>query len=302
MSGVAVVTDSTSSLDPSLADEAGVIVVPLQVIVDGTSRPESFRPGAGTITPGAVAAALREGRSVSTSRPSPEAFTRAYAAAVERGAAGIVSVHLSAAISGTCDAAELAARSAAVPVVVVDSGTVASGCGFAALAAVSAARSAGEAATVEDVAEAARRRAAASVTYFCVENLEYLRRGGRIGTAQALLGSALAVKPLLTVAEGRIAPYERVRTMSRALSRLEELAFEALASPAAIQTPPGDSPATPTTDVAVLHLDNRSAADRLARVLRARSPKASVTVSEMSAVLGVHCGPGTVGVVVAPRV
>ena len=290
MPGVAVVTDSTSSLAPAVAEQAGVVVVPLQVIVDGTSRPESFRPGLGTLTPGAVAAALRDGRTVSTSRPAPEAFSSAYAAAAERGASAIVSVHLSGAISSTRDAAELAARTAPIPVTVVDSRTVASGCGFAALAAAAAAA---EGASAEEVAEIARRRAAASVTYFCVESLEYLRRGGRIGAAQALLGSALAVKPLLSVVDGQITPHERVRTMSRALARLEELAIEALAS---------GEPGT-AADVAVLHLDNRSAADRLARSLRARGPQVgSVNVSEVSAVLGVHCGPGTVGVVVSPRV
>ncbi len=290
MPGVAVVTDSTSSLAPAVAEQAGVVVVPLQVIVDGTSRPESFRPSVGTLTPGAVAAALREGRAVSTSRPAPEAFSSAYALAAERGASAIVSVHLSGAISSTRDAAELAARTAQVPVTVVDSRTVASGCGFAALAAAAAAA---EGASPEEVAEIARRRAAASVTYFCVESLEYLRRGGRIGAAQALLGSALAVKPLLSVVDGQITPHERVRTMSRALARLEELAIEAL--------PSGESGFA--ADVAVLHLDNRSAADRLARSLRGHEPRVgSVSVSEVSAVLGVHCGPGTVGVVVSPRV
>jgi DegV family protein with EDD domain len=295
MSGVAVVTDSTSSLDPAAAAEAGVLVVPLQVIVDGTSRPESFRPGAGSVTPGAVAAALREARAVSTSRPSPEAFASAYEAAVTQGATAIVSVHLSAAISGTCDAAALAARSAEVPVIVVDSRTVGPGGGFAALAAAEAARGGGSA---EHVAEVARRRAAASVTYFCVENLEFLRRGGRIGTAQALLGSALAVKPLLTVADGRIASAERVRTMSRALARLQELAGEVVDATAGDLRADGE----PGVDIAVPHLDNRSAADRVARSFVARwGDRVAVSVSEVSAVLGVHCGPGTVGVVVSPR-
>ncbi len=291
MPGVAVVTDSTSSLSPDLAGRAGVVVVPLQVVVDGTSRPESFRPSPGAVTPGAVAAALREGRAVSTSRPAPEAFARVYAGLAEQGFDAIVSVHLSGEISGTVDAAQLAGGSAAVPVTVVDSLTVASGCGFAALTAAAAAR---DGASAERVADLARRRAAASVTYFCVESLEYLRRGGRIGAAQALLGSALAVKPLLTVTDGRITPHERVRTMSRALARLEELALGALTSPGV-----GRGGA----DLAVVHLDNRSAADRLARTLRSRDAEvATVTVSEVSAVLGVHCGPGTVGVVVSPPV
>jgi DegV family protein with EDD domain len=296
MSGVAVVTDSTSSLDPVVADAAGVLVVPLQVIVDGMSQPESFRPGAGSMTPGGVAAALREGRTVSTSRPSPEAFASAYQLAAGRGATAIVSVHLSAAISGTCDAAALAARSADVPVIVVDSGTVGSGGGYAALAAAAAA---GTGASAEEVAEVARHRAAGSVTYFCVENLEFLRRGGRIGTAQALLGSALAVKPLLTVAAGRIAAAERVRTMSRALARLQELADAAVADAAGMDEV---SEGEPAADIAVLHLDNRSAADRLTRSFATRwGNRVAVSVSEVSAVLGVHCGPGTVGVVVSPR-
>lgn len=290
MSGVAVVTDSTSSMVPSVANEAGLVVVPLQVIVDGRSRPESFRPDLGSMTPGAVAAALREGRSVSTSRPSPEAFASAYESAAAAGASAVVSVHLSAGISGTCDAALTAARSASLPVVVVDSRTVAPACGFAALAAARVARAGG---SPEEVAETARQRAAAASTWFCVENLDYLRRGGRIGAAQAMLGSALAVKPLLTVTDGKIAPFERVRTMSRALGRLEQLAVGAL-----------DEVGDAGADVAVVHLDNRSAADRLARVVsgHAALDPEDVTVSEVSAVLGVHCGPGTVGLVVSPRV
>lgn len=290
MSGVAVVTDSTSSLVPSVATAAGLAIVPLQVIVDGRSQPESFRPDVGTMTPGAVAVALREGRTVSTSRPAPEAFARAYESAAAAGASAVVSVHLSAGISGTCDAAIAAARSASVPVVVVDSRTVASACGFAALAAARVARAGGSAA---EVAAAARRRAAAASTWFCVENLDYLRRGGRIGAARAMLGSALSVKPLLTVTDGKIAPFERVRTMSRALGRIEQLGITAL-----------DEAGDVGADLAVVHLDNRSAADRLARTLsgHAAADSATVTVSEVSAVLGVHCGPGTVGLVVSPRV
>ena len=111
----------------------------------------------------------------------------------------------------------------------------------------------------------------------------------------------VAVKPLLTVTDGRIASHERVRTMSRALGRLEELAQEALSRPANGGSDGSSDHAASGADIAVLHLDNRSAADRLARVLAGAGSGGSVTVTEMSAVLGVHCGPGTVGVVVAPR-
>jgi fatty acid kinase fatty acid binding subunit len=100
------------------------------------------------------------------------------------------------------------------------------------------------------------------------------------------------VKPLLTVTDGKIAPFERVRTMSRALGRLEQLAMSVL-----------DELEGVGADVAAVHLDNRSAADRLARALTGHTAlvPGAVTVSEVSAVLGVHCGPGTVGLVVSPR-
>ena len=118
------------------------------------------------------------------------------------------------------------------------------GAGFAVL---SGAEAAAAGAPAEAVAALVRRRAVASITYFYVDDLEYLRRGGRIGTAAAVLGSALSVKPLLTVADGVIQAYERVRTASKALARLEELGLAALARAA------GQSA---RVDVAVHHLDN----------------------------------------------
>ena len=131
------------------------------------------------------------------------------------------------------------------------------------------------------------------MTYFCVENLEYLRRGGRIGAAQALLGSALAVKPLLSVIDGRISPQERVRTMSRALGRLEELAVEALAGAGAAAGAGGV--ASRGADVAVLHLDNRSTADRLARALEGSTTLPSRHGGERRAGCALRAGHGRGG-------
>jgi DegV family protein with EDD domain len=285
VAGVAVVTDSTASLDPQLALAAGVTIIPLQVVIDDVSRPES------EVEPVEVARALRAGRRVTTSRPSVDLISRTYAELAAAGHEAIVSVHLSAHISGTYAAAELAAQSSPVPVTVVDSTTLAMATGFAVL-------SAGEAAAAgrdgPSVAEVARRRAAAATTYFYVEDLRYLRRSGRIGPAAAVLGSALAVKPLLTVAGGEIRAYERVRTESKALARLEELGLAALARAA------GESD---HVDVAVHHLDSLAAADRLVDRLRGRvTTTGDILVAEMSAVLGVHVGPGTLGVVVSPRI
>jgi DegV family protein with EDD domain len=147
------------------------------------------------------------------------------------------------------------------------------------------------------VAELVRERAGRSVAYFYVDSLDHLRRGGRIGAAQALLGSALAVKPLLTVAGGVIRPYERVRTAAKALSRLEDLAVTACL----------EAGRRGEVELAVHHLDDPEAAAELGRRLSVRvaergQPRPQVISSEMSAVLGVHVGPGTLGVVVSPRV
>lgn len=271
--------------------------MPLHVVIDGVSRAESVAGQVGdapgerpTVTPGEVARALRAGQSVTTSRPGPDAFVQTYRRLAERGYEAVVSAHLSHAVSGTVDAAAVAAPDAPIPVTVVDTGTVGMATGFAVLAGARAARAGADA---EETARVVEQQAAASTTYFCVASLEHLRRGGRIGAAAALVGSALAVKPLLTVENGSIRPYERVRTTARAHARLAELALAALARAAAEYE---------AVDVAVHHLDDLAAAEALAEQLRGRvSVPGEVIIAELSAVLGVHVGPGTLGVVVAPR-
>lgn len=275
---VGIVTDSTSYLPPDLVAGHLLQVVPVHVLIGGTAYDEGV-----DVTPAQVATALRQWQVVTTSRPSPERFLAAYEFLAEAGATAIVSVHLSALMSGTYESAVLAARSAPVPVTVVDSGTVAMALGFAVLAAASTADSGG---APEQVARSAKDRAAASSALFYVDTLDFLRRGGRIGAAQALLGQALAVKPILTVSNGRVCPLEKVRTATRALARLEELALARAEGS--------------TVDVAVHHLDAADRADALARRLAARLPAADIVVSEVGAVVGAHVGPGMVAVVVSP--
>jgi DegV family protein with EDD domain len=279
-----VVTDSTSSLDSADAARADISIIPLQVVIDDISRPES------EVRPCEVAAALREGRKVSTSRPTPKVIANTYTELARAGHDAIISVHLSSKISGTCSAAQVAATSVDIPTIVVDTMTLAMATGFAALAGADVAHSG---AGPDEVVSTVRRRAAASTTYFYVDSLEYLRRGGRIGAAAAMLGSALAVKPLLTVADGEIRPYERVRTESKALTRLAELSMTALEQAAT---------ATGLVDVAVHHLDNPDGAARLVDRLSGCLHLGNIVISEVSAVLGVHVGPGTLGIVVSPRV
>ncbi|MEV7212436.1 DegV family protein [Kitasatospora cineracea] len=296
---LALVTDSTAYLPQQAVDRHRIQVVPLSVAVGD----EVFAEGV-EISPKDVAEALRSKQRVTTSRPSPETFAAAYRAAAEAGARGVVSIHLSAELSGTAEAAQLAAAAAPIPVRVVDSrlvGMALGGCVLAAaesVAALEAARAGsapgdgdggrdGSVADLDLVVASAEARAAGTAGFFYVDTLEHLRRGGRIGTAQALVGSALAVKPLLHLSGGRIEPLEKVRTASRAIARLEELAVEWAAQQ--------------SVDITVHHLAAAHRAEPLAERLRERVPGLrELYVSEVGAVIGAHVGPGLLAVVVSP--
>ncbi|MFE2626583.1 DegV family protein [Streptomyces sp. NPDC091290] len=277
---VAIVTDSTAYLPPRTMQRHGITAVPLTVVLGDQALLEGTE-----ISTRSLAQALQKRRPVTTSRPSPQVFAEHYRKVAESGATGIVSLHLSAELSGTYDAAVLAAREAPVPVRVVDTGMVAMALGFSALAAAETAEAGG---TVDEAVAAAEKRAGGTAAYFYVDTLEYLRRGGRIGAAQALLGSALAVKPLLQLDGGRIDLLEKVRTASKAIARLEEIA--------------ADRAGGAQVDIAVHHLAAHERASALADRLRTRVPGlADLHVSEVGAVIGAHTGPGLLGVVVSPR-
>lgn len=277
---VAVVTDSTAHLDVEVAADRGISIVPLQVVIDGTAYCEGREIGSA-----AIAAALRRHAQVSTSQPGPREFLDVYESAAASGAERVVSVHLSGQLSGTVDVARLAARDAPLPVDVVDSRSLGMGLGYAVLAAADAAD---RGLAADEVGAAAISRARASTTLFYVDTLDYLRRGGRIGAASALVGTALAVKPLLAVEDGGITLFDKVRTTARALARLEGRAVEIA----------GDQP----VDLAVHHLANAERAQALADSLRSRVPKlGELVISEVGAVIGAHVGPGMVAVVISPR-
>ncbi|MFI5528592.1 DegV family protein [Kitasatospora sp. NPDC051853] len=300
---IALLTDSTAYLPEEVVDRHRIAVVPLSVVVGDEVLAEGVE-----ISPKDVAEALRSKQRVTTSRPSPETFAEAYRAAAEAGYEAVVSVHISAELSGTVEAARLAAAEAPLPVEVVDSRLVGMALGHAVLAAAEALETAGDgaagggaagvgtvggegaelAAVVAAVVAAASGRAARTSGFFYVDTLEYLRRGGRIGAAQALLGSALSVKPLLHLSGGRIEPLEKVRTASRAIARLEEIAVECAGAD--------------EVDITVHHLAADDRAEPLAERLRARVPGLrELTVLEVGAVIGAHVGPGLLAVVVAPR-
>jgi DegV family protein with EDD domain len=259
-------------------------VVPLQVVIGARVLDE----GPDGATPEVVAQALRDFVPVSTSRPAPALFAELYRSLEAEGVDEIVSIHLSGEMSGTFESAQLAALEVDLPVHVVDSGQVGIATGYAALTAADVLAAGG---TAQQAAEAALARGEAATSLFYVDTLEYLRRGGRIGAAAAIFGSALSVKPLLEIAGGKVVPRERVRTASRALARLAELAVEAA----------GDRP----VDVCVSHLANAGRAEELAATLTDRLAEGlegrEVMCGELGAVLGAHVGPGMVAVCVAPR-
>lgn len=276
MGRVAVVTDSTASLPAALAEAADVVVVPLQVVVDGVAHREGV-----DLTTATLVEALRRGAPVSTSQPGPEAFAEVYADLAARGAREIVSVHLSGALSGTVTSALLAAASAEVPVHVVDSRTVAMGLGFAVLAAARATDPA-------EAVRAARRSAASSEVAFAVDSLDHLRRGGRLSPVAAAVGTVLGLRPLLGVRDGGLEVVEKVRTATRLRERVVERAVEEVRRRG-------------RCDVAVHHLGRPEAAEDVASRLRAAigDGLGSLHVCEVSAVLGAHVGPGVLATVVS---
>jgi DegV family protein with EDD domain len=279
---VRVVTDSTAVLPADMATAADLLVVPLTVSIAGEQGLEGI-----DVMPSEVARALGERRVVvTTSRPAPAEFAAVYRDLFAQGATGIISVHISSRLSGTYESAQLAAEEVGGGIWVVDSQTAGSGLGFAALAACAAARDGAEPHQVEQVALAT---AARTQTLFYVDTLEYLRRGGRISAAGALVGTAFAVKPILHVEDGQVVLREKVRTSGRALARLVELAVEAAG--------------TSDVDVAVQHLAAQERAQALLEQLRVRFGERlrDAFLSEVGAVIGAHTGPGVIGVAVHRR-
>lgn len=274
---VAVVTDSTAYLPDGAATELGIRVVPLHVLVGQQGHLDGVSLGSAEL-----AAAMAERVPVSTSRASPAELAACYRSVLDGGASCVVAVHLSRQLSGTWEAARLAAASLGGQRVVriVDSRSVAMGLGYAALAAAQAAR---DGATAADVEAAAVGVAARTRTFFSVDTLEHLRRGGRISWSASLLGTALAVKPLLHVVDGRIEPLEKVRTTAKVITRLAALVAE-----------------SGKCRVAVHHLAAAPRADRLVQRLLQIPDVTDIVTCELGAVLGAHTGPGALGVVVLP--
>ena len=222
-------------------------------------------------------------RPPTTSQPSVGAFLEVYQKALE-GADGVVSVHISAKVSGTWNSAVQAREqlSDSSKVTVVDTGQASMGLGWVAVA---AARAAQAGASMDEVASLARSAAEQVRVLFLVDTLEYLQKGGRIGKAQAMFGSVLAIKPLLTIQEGEVHPLERVRTRGKGVARLVQLVQEA----------------APLQSMAVLYTTTEDEARALAERLSPCVPSGQVIVGRLGTVVGTYAGPGLLGVGWVPQ-
>ncbi len=270
---VRIVTDSTADLSPELVHELGIIVVPLNVHF-GT---ETYQDRV-TISEDDFYRRLLAGQVFpTTSQPSAGAFAEAYQQAAAPGCSGIVSIHLSAALSGTMNSALLGRDMAGVscPIVVVDTQSVSMGEGLTVLA---AARAAQAGASLDEVAAVAQKTLARVQTRFTLDTLEYLHKGGRLGRAQFFLGSLLNLKPILKV-EGEVHPVERVRTRAKAQERL----FDFVQGMGQLE------------EGAVLYSTNRDEAQAFAQRVASRFPEGRLHVSRLGPVLGTYAGPGFLG-------
>jgi DegV family protein with EDD domain len=283
MGSVAVVTDTTHYMPAELVRANDLQIVSLYVHWDGRAERE-----ADLADFDAYYEHLRmAGELPTTSQPSVGDFVAVYEPLLRQGR-DVVSIHLAAGMSGTCEAArqakaQLEERGVPGRVEVMDSATACGGLGLVVLAAAAAARGGGDA---EKVLERAREARAALRIWFCVDTLEFLRRGGRIAAASAWLGTALRIKPILTV-ESEITPIERVRTAGRAFERMVDY----------LRSRQEDG----ADGWVVQHIQAPDAAERLAAHGREMFGCEPLFVSEVGPVIGTHVGPGLVGIGGVPR-
>lgn len=275
---LAIITDSTSDLRPDELDALEVHRVPLYVHFQGKVHRDWI-----DIDPAKIVSGVQAGAGLpTTSQPSPEDFTKAYAAAQAEGATEALVVTISSALSGTYQSATLAARDAQIPVSIVDSLGASAGVAILVRQAARMRDAGADRTTIAATLEAMRPH---MIILFTVGTLEYLQKGGRIGKAQALLGGLLNVKPILTLEDGKITPAGKARGTKKAIAEI----VERIRSHA--QQHPGE------LVLDFLHIQDPQAAETLRQAVRdAGIEHTEGSVYEIGAVIAAHVGPGTFGV------
>jgi DegV family protein with EDD domain len=279
MSKVAIITDSTAYIPDSMLNGLSIHTVPLQVIFgeqvyeDGiTIHPEEFytRLQMNKVNP-------------STSQATPASFKKLYLHLLDEGF-DILNIVISSKLSGTLDSAQQAMREfPGAPIELVDSLSTSMALGFQVL---TVAKAAAKGATLHECKALAEMASEKTGALFTVSTLEYLHRGGRIGGASAFLGTALDLKPILELREGKIEPIDRVRTLSKAIDQLVDLFVERADGCGNLQ-------------IACVHAKAHEEAANLLEKVSARFPEGKITtkmISEVSPVIGTHTGPGTLGI------
>lgn len=278
---ITLVTDSTCDLPPTVAQTQGIHLVPQHIIWDG----DLFFDGVDLSSHDFYRRLANSPSLPETAPPTPEEFATEFEAARAADQADqLVAILLSSRLSDCFANAQQGARLLDFPVFLQDSQTVSMGLGFAVLAAAAARDSGG---VVDDMLEAARQTRRRTRIFFTVDTLEFLYRGGRIGGARHLIGTALSLRPILTVENGQVEALESVRTRPRAVARMLELAAEYMT--------PGDA------HIALMS----GGADEEARALLAPAGRklrpSEIFESQVSPSIGVHTGPGVLGITVCGR-
>jgi DegV family protein with EDD domain len=274
---IRIVTDSTSDLTPEAAAELGITVVPLTVTFNETTYLDNIDLDNTTFYQKLV-----ESKDLpQTSQPSPALFQEAYTRLIEEGADAILSVHLASALSGTYQSACTARDSLPeelrqIPIEIIDSKNVSYAIASNLKIAVKEIQ---QGLGLAEIKEHLLERLARTHILAVLDTLEYVRRGGRIGAAKAMLGNMLSVKPIITLKDGAIAPLEQPRTRSKAFARVVQLACE-----------------KPLEEISIVEADEE-VGTQLGKVLSERYAQ-PVEHYKLGTVLGTHAGPGTVGIII----
>jgi DegV family protein with EDD domain len=280
MAKIAIVTDSCAYIPDILTHDLPIHVIPLILLVGD----KSYKDGV-DIQPDAFYSLMKSSTAIpTTSQPSPQDFVNLYKPLLEKGFE-ILSIHISSKLSGTVDSA-MQAKSMfpGKRIEIFDSLSVAMGLGFQVL---TAARVAKQGKSMEECLAAVQDAREKSGVYFIVANLEYLRRGGRLGGAAALLGTVLDLKPILEIRDGKIEAAEKVRTMNKAIDRMLDMFEKKI-----------NEKGTPIRISALFSDDAEPAKillDRAKQRFGALEIKDAV-LTTVSPVIGCHVGPGTLGI------